>query len=256
MYDSFEHAGHLCLVFEPMGSNLREVVKKVGGGLGINIDAVRSFSRQLFTALNHLLKCEILHADIKPDNILVSSNQKIVKICDFGSAGYTRGDCEITPYLVSRFYRAPEIILGSAYDGKADVFSIGCVLFEMYTGKILFSGKDNNEMLRMMQEYRGGFPKKLLRTAQFRASHFDEEFKFLQRGIDPLTGMEITKAVAFTNATKDLMTRLVAGRRNISDHERTKLKQLCDLISQCISLSPHKRISVRDALKHPFLIED
>lgn len=68
----------------------------------------------MLIALSHLRNCGVLHADIKPDNILVSSTRTTVKLCDFGSAMFA-GDNEITPYLVSRFYRAPEIILGLKY---------------------------------------------------------------------------------------------------------------------------------------------
>jgi serine/threonine-protein kinase PRP4 len=129
----FEHRGHLCMVFEPMKSNLREVRRprsssssssssKAGvlteaarsqllrrlGNIGLHIAAVRSYARQMFIALKHLKKYSILHADIKPDNVLVDEKYHTVKLCDFGSAGRT-SECEITPYLVSRFYRAPEI---------------------------------------------------------------------------------------------------------------------------------------------------
>lgn len=88
--------------------NLREVLKKYGKDVGLSIKAVRSYTQQLMLALRHLKKCHILHADIKPDNILVNESKLFLKLCDFGSASFA-SDCEITPYLVSRFYRAPEI---------------------------------------------------------------------------------------------------------------------------------------------------
>lgn len=120
--------------------NLREVLKKYGKDVGLHIKAVRSYSQQLFLALKLLKRCNILHADIKPDNILVSlglvsrktiwplicgldfifhscvlvcfiqvnESKTILKLCDFGSASHV-ADNDITPYLVSRFYRAPEI---------------------------------------------------------------------------------------------------------------------------------------------------
>lgn len=72
LYRNFLHKNHLCLVFEPLSMNLREVLKKYGKDIGLHIKAVRSYSQQLFLALKLLKKCNILHADIKPDNILVS----------------------------------------------------------------------------------------------------------------------------------------------------------------------------------------
>ena len=105
--------------------NLREVLKKFGRDVGINLRAVRAYAQQMFLGLSLLRKCNILHADLKPDNVLVSgypiqhwfksaNSQKVnesrnlLKICDLGSAS-DASENEITQYLVSRFYRAPEI---------------------------------------------------------------------------------------------------------------------------------------------------
>lgn len=103
--------------------NLRDVLKRFGKDVGLNMRAVRAYAHQLFLSLSLLRKCSIVHADIKPDNILVSwfrlavaivadgqvsENKATLKVCDFGSASDV-ADGDITPYLVSRFYRAPEI---------------------------------------------------------------------------------------------------------------------------------------------------
>lgn len=94
--------------------NLRELTKKYGRGIGLNLRAVHAYAHQLLWALYHLRSCGVLHADIKPDNILVNKGRNVVKLCDFGSAMFA-GDNEVTPYLVSRFYRSPEVILGLKY---------------------------------------------------------------------------------------------------------------------------------------------
>jgi len=67
----FEHKGHLCMVFENLSINLREVLKKFGRDVGINLKAVRAYAQQMFLGLGLMRKCNILHADLKPDNILV-----------------------------------------------------------------------------------------------------------------------------------------------------------------------------------------
>ena len=72
------------------------------------MQAVQSYTHQLFLALRLLRKCRIIHADLKPDNILVSENRTTIKLCDMGSA-FSFDKVEITPTLVSRYYRAPEI---------------------------------------------------------------------------------------------------------------------------------------------------
>lgn len=71
LYTNFYHRQHLCMVLEPLAMNLREVLKKYGKDVGLHIDAVRSYAHQLFLSLRLLKKTSIIHADIKPDNILV-----------------------------------------------------------------------------------------------------------------------------------------------------------------------------------------
>jgi serine/threonine protein kinase len=94
--------------------NLREVVKKFGRDVGITMQAVRTYARQLFLALKHLKSLNMLHADLKPDNIVLNANLTVLKLCDFGSASLMEEENAITPYLVSRFYRAPEISTSTA----------------------------------------------------------------------------------------------------------------------------------------------
>ncbi|KAK1275215.1 Serine/threonine-protein kinase AFC2 [Acorus gramineus] len=159
---TFKYRNHLCLVFESLHMNLREVLKKFGRNVGLNLAGVRAYAKQLFIALKHLRNCGVLHCDIKPDNMLVNEAKNVLKLCDFGNAMFV-GKNEITPYLVSRFYRAPEIILGLPYDHPLDIWSVGCCLFELYAGKILFPGPSNNDMLRLHMELKGPFPKKMLR---------------------------------------------------------------------------------------------
>ncbi len=95
---------------------------------------------------------------------------------------------EITPYLVSRFYRAPEIILGMPYDYAIDTWSIGCTLYEMYTGKILFTGDSNNQMLRAIMEVRGKMSGKLYRRGELWRHHFDEAGNFISQERDRVLG--------------------------------------------------------------------
>lgn len=122
------------------------MLKKYGKNVGLHIKAVRSYAQQLFLALRHMKKCNILHADIKPDNILVSAsnsynlvgkvtlistvvslkvneNKLSLKLCDFGSAS-SLSENDITPYLVSRFYRAPEISKLRFTSGDLQVFDL------------------------------------------------------------------------------------------------------------------------------------
>uniref|UniRef100_A0A3Q1GXE3 Serine/threonine-protein kinase PRP4 homolog n=1 Tax=Anabas testudineus TaxID=64144 RepID=A0A3Q1GXE3_ANATE len=224
LFRHFYHKQHLCLVFEPLSMNLREVLKKYGKDVGLHIKAVRSYSQQLFLALKLLKRCNILHADIKPDNILVNESKTILKLCDFGSASHI-ADNDITPYLVSRFYRAPEIIIGKPYDYGIDMWSVGCTLYELYTGKILFPGSSNNHMIKLAMDLKGKMPNK-----------------------------EKVTVMSTINPTKDLLADMIGGQR-LPEDQRKKVMQLKDLLDGTLMLDPAKRISINQALQHPFIQE-
>jgi serine/threonine-protein kinase PRP4 len=79
----------------------------------------------------------------------------------------------LVDYLQSRFYRAPEVIVGYPYDTQLDVWSTACTLFELYTGKFLFNGINNNEMLKLHIQTMGKFSLKILRRGAFISKYFD-----------------------------------------------------------------------------------
>ena len=130
----------------------------------------------------------------------------MLKLCDLGSAS-DASENEITPYLVSRFYRAPEIscvipfhillrysdltcllVLGVPYDPALDIWSVGCTLYELYTGKILFPGRSNNQMLLLMMELKGRFNSKMIKKAKFGDMYFDDLGAFNSIEKDRVTG--------------------------------------------------------------------
>lgn len=246
---SFEYRNHLCLVFESLHMNLREILKKFGRNIGINLNAVRAYAKQLFIALKHLRNCGVLHCDIKPDNMLVNEAKNVLKLCDFGSAMFA-GENEITPYLVSRFYRAPEIILGLPYDHPLDMWSVGCCLYEFFTGKVLFPGPTNNDMLRLHMELKGPFPKKMLKKAGFASKHFDQDYNFCAVEEDPVTKTNI-KRVLVNVKPKDIGS-LVTGQ-GTTDEDLKMLGNFKDLLDKIFMLDPEKRLTVSQALSHPFI---
>ncbi|KZV58548.1 hypothetical protein F511_12375 [Dorcoceras hygrometricum] len=255
-HSTFKYRNHLCLVFESLHMNLREVLKKFGRNIGLKLTAVRTYAKQLFIALKHLKNCSVLHCDIKPDNMLVNEAKNILKLCDFGNAMFA-GKNEITPYLVSRFYRAPEIILGLPYDHPMDIWSVGCCLFELYTGKVLFPGATNNDMLRLHMELKGSFPKRMLRKwydfsyvvqGAFADQHFDQDLNFLATEEDPVTKKVIRRLIV--NVKPKDFGALLQG----SPGEDPKmLANFKDLMEKIFVLDPDKRLSVSQALSHPFI---
>jgi serine/threonine-protein kinase PRP4 len=247
----FEYNSHFCLTFEPMDMNLRTCIKKFGRNVGINLHAVRNYTVLMLLSLKHLKKNGILHADIKPDNILVDKNRKVVKICDLGSAMLAE-DIEITPYLVSRFYRPPEVILGLPYDSSMDLWSVGCVIFELFIGRILFPGKTNNDMVKQIMDVKGPIPKKILRKGAFTERHFDLSIPstpFCYVDIDNASKKKI-RTILYSSAVKNFSDLI---RKH--DVDKSKTAKLADLLERMMIIDPEKRISLNQALKHPFCDE-
>ena len=119
---------------------------------------------------------------LQPDNILVSHDFSKVVLCDFGSAIDGDESVEmITPYLVSRFYRAPEVILGLIPSYAIDLWSLAVTVAELFLGKVLFKGMNNNDMLNEMMLHMGPISNRLIRQ------HLVQTKKF------PLLGLKVLK---------------------------------------------------------------
>ena len=251
---TFEFRDHVFMVFESMHANLREVLKKYGRDVGINIKGVRSYTIQMLTALKHLETCGVVHADIKPDNVLVNAKNSNLQLCDFGSAMFD-GNNELTPYLQSRFYRAPEVILGLKYSFPLDMWSVGCCLFELYTGKMAFPGKSNNDMLRLFIETKGPLPRKLLRKAAFKEQHYDDDGLFSSVSVDQVTKQQIRRTIRDSKPLRDIHQRVGARARrdtHLTGEERKMTTALGDLLDKIFTYDPDKRITPANALLHPF----
>ncbi|XP_068633162.1 uncharacterized protein Prp4k [Battus philenor] len=254
LFRHFFHKRHLCMVLEPLSMNLREVLKKYGKNSGIHVKAVRSYTQQILLALKLLKKTGIMHADIKPDNILVNESKLVLKLCDFGAAS-SISDNEITPYLVSRFYRAPEIILGVPYDFGIDMWSTACTIYELSTGKIMFSGKSNNEMLKYFMDFKGKIPNKIVKKGQFKEQHFDANCNFLYHELDRITEREKIVIMSSIKPSRDLQLELAPPHHRLPPTEAKKVTQLKDLLERMLMLDPAKRASVNHCLTHPFIQE-
>ncbi|CAN6647903.1 hypothetical protein TRVA0_022S02058 [Trichomonascus vanleenenianus] len=242
---SFRHKGHLCMVFEYLaGGNLRDVLKKYGRTTGLNIRAVQTYARQCIQGLEELKSCGIVHGDIKPDNILANERNTVLKVADLGSACLLE---EVKPssYLMSRFYRAPEVIINMPQlDYAVDMWALGCTLYELYTGQILFTGRDNNDMLRQIMDTRGKLSHKMIRRGTSTESHFDSEYNFTDR--------HEGKTFSVIQATESIKMRL-AGMEGELNECADLLTHFIDLLDRMLMLNPAKRITPHQALKHPFL---
>lgn len=172
MESSFDYKGHKCIVTELLGVSVFDFLKSTGYQ-PFPFKHIQSFARQLLDSIGFLHANGITHTDLKPENILlVDDRSELVKdrngkqrrrlkdttirLIDFGSA--TR-DADYHATIVStRHYRAPEIILGLGWGHECDVWSVGCILVEFFTGEALFQTHENVEHLAMMQRVLGPPP--------------------------------------------------------------------------------------------------
>jgi serine/threonine-protein kinase PRP4 len=258
-----QHAGHLCLAFEPLAANLKEVADKFGKGVGVPLGAVRVYAGQLLRALGLVGGLGYVHGDLKPHNILASADYRMLKLGDFGSAfrWASEPDAEAPqPYAGSRFYRAPEAILGGRCCPAWDMWSAACLLFELYTGGPLFPGLDNNDMLWRVQQLRGPFAHRALRRhvaavgavgAEALELHFDPPtLAFRRRVCDPVTREVGVKLVTVSAPSESLGARLQASRAGDS---RRAVGEFQALLEHMLVLDPARRCSVEEALGSAFL---
>jgi serine/threonine protein kinase len=195
MKEEFMYEGHLCIVFELLSSSLLELVGWTNSDevQGLSLRMVHKFSHQLVCALATLRTLQVIHCDLKPENIaLLHPNRAHIKVLDFGSACQPWEnqvnvriltilyclcvsnviDTQHFPYIQSRFYRAPEILLGTPYSFPIDMWSLGCVLVELYTARPLFPGRDSIEQLYKIMEVLGPPPNNMLEQAVYLKKYF------------------------------------------------------------------------------------
>ena len=148
IYDSFTFRRHFFIVTEPLGINLYSFTK-LPSFRGMKGEMLKSVTSQLLRGLQYLTEASIIHCDLKPENILFTDKSfQAVKIIDFGSA-CTKYENGFT-YVQSRYYRAPEVVIGIPYSHGVDMWSLGCILCEMVTGRPVFPARDEKELLEMI----------------------------------------------------------------------------------------------------------
>lgn len=253
-----DYRGHTILVFPYMEYNLRDVLAKFGKGVGLSLAAVRSYFAQLLAACWQLKKHKIIHSDLKPDNILVSADYKSIHLADFGSAVDMSESVEVAPYLVSRFYRAPEIILGLSPTYAIDLWSLAVTAAELFLGKVLFQGTNNNDMLNVMMAHLGPCSNRLIRQHLVQAkrfpivTHFSSQVPYIFRKLsqDPVSQQVVHQNVNLQSYTPTLQAKLFKAKS--AKDSRTMVLQFADLLQKCLTMDPSKRIDCKMALQHDF----
>lgn len=124
----------------------------------------------MLVGLKHLIDIKIIHCDLKPENILFTNEQQnTIKLIDFGSActSYKNG----FTYVMSRYYRAPEVALGVPYDHAIDMWSFGLIIFEMARVNPLYPARDERDLVEMLRVTIGKPPLSILERSK-KLSHF------------------------------------------------------------------------------------
>ncbi|KAF5014586.1 hypothetical protein F66182_14376, partial [Fusarium sp. NRRL 66182] len=150
---SFYFRGHLCISTELLGMNLYEFIK-AHNFKGFSLKLIRQFTKQMLSTLVLLHSKRVIHCDLKPENILLAHPMRSeIKTIDFGSSCFDHE--KVYTYIQSRFYRSPEVILGMSYGMAIDMWSLGCILAELYTGYPIFPGENEQEQLACIMEIFG-----------------------------------------------------------------------------------------------------
>jgi len=230
----FMFRNHICLVFDLLSVNLYELLKS-SKFKGFSLSLVRRFAVQLLETLSFLERNHIIHCDLKPENVLLRSpNKSRITVIDFGSSCFETD--RVYTYIQSRFYRAPEIMLGIPYTCSIDIWSLGCCVAELHSGRPLFAGENEKEQLACIIEIKGSPPASLLKAATRKKLFFDEEDNYLE--------------VVNTKGR-----RRIPNSRSLEEKLGSSDPKLLDFLRRCLEWDPSTRIKPQEALMHPWITE-
>lgn len=230
--ENFTFRGFFCIVMELLYLDVYTVLKSQRF-VGYPTPTIHMVVKETAQALSYIHSHGIVHCDIKPENILFMSPKKNhIKVIDFGCSCFI-GKIQFS-YIQSRYYRAPEVVLGIDYGKEIDIWSLGCVLCEMLTGYPLFCAEDEGELIAMICELRG-LPPRTFVTGAPRA-----HFYFNERGV--------------LKEKRDSKGRVyVPGSKTIQDVAKINDPQLVSLIDGCLQWIPADRLTAEQFLAHPWV---
>jgi len=273
----FYHKEHLIIVTELLRQNLFEFGKYItehDEPVYFTRSRLCYIARQCLVALSFVHKLGLVHSDIKPENILLSSYSRArVKVIDFGSSCYLTD--RQSSYIQSRSYRAPEVVLGLAYDGKIDVWSLGCVIAEMYTGQVTFQNDSVVTMLSRIEAICGAFPRNMIEDGRQSGQFFSPTgllYEKVENDDDSCVRMDTSNSFVdddsaaaensmfniFQPKTTTMGERLgfdpdlMERKRKTWEEEDSCL--FVDFITKLLTIDPEKRPSAEEALEHPWIL--
>merc|ERR1719188_986252 len=244
LYDYFYHKEHLIIVTELLRDNLYEFSKfnrESGEPPYFTLGRLQRITRQVLVALEYIHSLWLVHADLKPENILIKSYSRCeVKVIDFGSSCFV--DDQLTSYIQSRSYRAPEVMLGLGYDQKIDIWSLGCIIAELWTGYVLFQNESVQSLLARILGIIGDFPYHLMTRGRYVPQYFTQDGQLYQ-DIDGPACPERGRRLHL----------LVPKKTSLRQRMRTESEEFLSFLSQLLQLDPAMRPTASEALEHPWL---
>ncbi|KRY17479.1 Dual specificity tyrosine-phosphorylation-regulated kinase mbk-2 [Trichinella patagoniensis] len=237
MIDHFTFRNHKCITFELLSISLYDVLR-LSKYRGINLKIVRRFAFDILQCLDFLKRYGIIHCDLKPENIVLRQSDRTgVRVIDFGSS-CIKGS-RLYSYIQSRFYRAPEVILGCIYSTPIDMWSFGCILVELFTGNPLFPGVDETDQMALIIEMLGVPPPKLI-NGRRGSIFFDPD--------------GLPKYCRNMNCSHKSKERGPPGSRSLRDVlKRCDNGDFIDFVNKCLALDPEERMTPKAALKHSWI---
>jgi len=249
MLESFQFRNHICMTFELLSINLYELIKK-NKFQGFSLQLVRKFAHSILQCLDALFRNRIIHCDLKPENILLKQQGRSgIKVIDFGSSCYEHQ--RIYTYIQSRFYRAPEVILGSRYGMSIDMWSFGCILAELLTGYPLMPGEDEGDQLACAIELVGMPPRRIIDTAKRSKNFFTSKGHPRYCQINTLSDGTTVLGPGRSRRGK---LRAPPGHRDwVSALKGTEDALFTDFLRRCLEWDPALRLTPPQALRHSWL---
>ncbi|KAK4043275.1 kinase-like domain-containing protein [Parachaetomium inaequale] len=266
--DTFIHRQHLCLVFELLSVNLYELIKQ-NQFRGLSTTLVRVFAQQLLNGLALLNKARLIHCDLKPENILLKNLESpIIKIIDFGSACDERQT--VYTYIQSRFYRSPEVLLGLPYSSAIDMWSLGCIVVELFLGLPLFPGSSEYNQVSRIVEMLGNPPNWMIEMGKQAGEFFEKRQDEFGRRTYHLKSMEQysrergvkeqpSKKYFQANTLPEIIKSYPMPRKNMKqseiDREMNNRIAFIDFVRGLLTINPLERWSPQQAKLHPFITQ-
>jgi dual specificity protein kinase YAK1 len=258
LFASFTFQDHFCLLIELCYIDLYAALTRLDNH-GFRMATVQMIARQLFESLAVLERHSIVHGDLKPENVMFQSSAgDSVKIIDFGLARLIGS--RAPGYIQSRYYRAPEVVLGFPHGYGIDMWSVGCIIGEVFLGVPLFGGQNQIQLLHLHAQFIGPFPHRYIAIAPKGREFFQNGVLKSEERFCEEHGVET--APIYSYFTEDTLSGLITRYEwGIGETPEEKAKiavqrdALLDLLMRIFVYEPEKRITPAGALAHHFFVE-